>query len=143
MAKSKKEAAKAEKPEKVEKKGKKEVDQAKVERRKARMEAIKNRPAGQRPNSKQIDVIQIGKSEVRNFAMPIRNVGSLITSVVLDKDGNPIGTSVTLVEGVSPKVKKGHGSLVHKLPGVGKNKASKDTENDEEEEDDEDEDDED
>ena len=35
------------------------VDPAKAAKRKARMEALKNRPVGQRPNSKQIDVIKL------------------------------------------------------------------------------------
>lgn len=34
-------------------------DPEKEAKRKARMEAIKNRPAGQRPNSKQCDVIEL------------------------------------------------------------------------------------
>ena len=45
------------KKEDTKKKGGKEKDAEKEAKRKARMEALKNRPAEQRPNSKQIDVI--------------------------------------------------------------------------------------
>ena len=41
------------------KKGDKEKDPEKEAKRKARQEALKNRPAEQRPNSKQIDVIAL------------------------------------------------------------------------------------
>ena len=47
------------KKEDTKKKGGKEKDAEKEAKRKARMEALKNRPAEQRPNSKQIDVIKI------------------------------------------------------------------------------------
>ena len=48
------------------KKGDKKKDPEKEAKRKARQEALKNRPAEQRPNSKQIDVIAINdKSKVR------------------------------------------------------------------------------
>lgn len=46
------------KKEDTKKKGGKEKDAEKEAKRKARMEALKNRPAEQRPNSKQIDVIK-------------------------------------------------------------------------------------
>ena len=52
------------KKEDTKKKGGKEKDAEKEAKRKARMEALKNRPAEQRPNSKQIDVIKIGRAHV-------------------------------------------------------------------------------
>ena len=63
----------AKKKEDTKKKGAKEKDPEKEAKRKARMEAIKNRPAGQRPNGKQIDVIKISdNSEVQNFGYAIK-----------------------------------------------------------------------
>ena len=53
------------------KKGAKEVDPEKEAKKKARMEAIKNRPAGQRPNSKQIDVIEAGTGKVLTFGYAV------------------------------------------------------------------------
>ena len=71
------------------KKGSEKVkDEAKEAKRKARMEALKNRPAEQRPNSKQIDVIKINeKSEVRNYGYAVKNKegyqGVVVTSVLV------------------------------------------------------------
>lgn len=142
---SKKEEVKKEKaaPKKAEKKietkKKKMTDEEKAAKRKARMEAIKNRPAGQRPNSKQIDVIDLGNgSKVLNFAAPVRKHGALITSVAVNRDGEVTSTSTTFIAGVSPKSKKGHGTLVPKVPGLGKNNQPEDVEEDGEEEEDED-----
>lgn len=115
----------------------------KAAKKKARMEALKNRPEGQRPNSKQIDIIDLGNGgKVLNFGSPVRKVGTLVTSVAVDADGNVVSTAVTLIAGVSPKVKKGHGTLVAKVPGMGKRGkgAAAAEEADEEEDDDEDED---
>ena len=64
----------------------KEVNAAEAEKkaakRKARLEAIKNRPEGQRPNGKQIDVIETGNGVVKNYG-----------------DGQVVSTSVTFVPG--------------------------------------------
>lgn len=99
------------------KKGSEEVkDEAKEAKRKARMEALKNRPAEQRPNSKQIDVIKINeKSEVRNYGYAVKNKegyqGVVVTSVLVI-DGKPATTSVTFVPGnFTVKSKKGHGII--------------------------------
>lgn len=105
-------------------------------RREAMKERLKNRPEGQRPNSKQIDVIATENGgKVINYAMPVRKMGSLITSVAYDAEGNVVSTSVVLVPGVSPKSKKGHGTLVPKVPGMGKagkaNAEAHDTDEDE------------
>lgn len=67
------------------------------------MEALKNRPAEQRPNSKQIDVIKINdKSEVQNYGYAVKNKegyqGVVVTSVLVI-DGKPTSTSVTFVPG--------------------------------------------
>lgn len=91
-------------------------DAEKEAKKKARMEALKNRPAVQRPNGKQIDVIPMEKGEVRNYGYPIKNkaghVGVIITSVVVDEKGLPVSSSVTFVPGnLSVKSKKGHGTL--------------------------------
>lgn len=91
-------------------------DEAKEAKRKARMEALKNRPAEQRPNSKQIDVIKINeKSEVRNYGYAVKNKegyqGVVVTSVLVI-DGKPTSTSVTFVPGnLTVKSKKGHGII--------------------------------
>lgn len=98
------------------KKGGKEKDAEKEAKRKARMEALKNRPAEQRPNSKQIDVIKINdKSEVQNYGYAVKNKegyqGVVVTSVLVI-DGKPASTSVTFVPGnLTVKSKKGHGII--------------------------------
>ena len=122
---------------------KKVTDADKAARREARKEALKNRPEGQRPNSKQIDIIDLGNGgKVLNYGSPVRKVGTLVTSVAVDAEGNVVSTAVTLVAGVSPKVKKGHGSLVPKVPGMGKKakgaaaeEAAEDEDDDEDDED--------
>lgn len=114
----------------------------KAAKRKARMEALKNRPAGQRPNSKQVDVIDLGNgSKVLNFGAPVRKVGTLVTSVALDGEGNVVSTAVTLIPGVTVKSKKGHGTFKPGAPGMGKGSKAEEAEeeeDDEEEEEDED-----
>lgn len=117
------------------KKDKKAEDKA--AKKAARMAALKNRPEGQRPNSKQIDVIPMGdKGEVVTYGMPVRKVGTLVTAIAKDAEGNVVGVSVTLVNGVSPKSKKGHGTLVPKVPGVKKGKGDVEEDDDEANEDD-------
>ena len=109
MATKKKEDSKKKGTEKVK-------DEAKEAKRKARMEALKNRPAEQRPNSKQIDVIKINeKSEVRNYGYAVKNKegyqGVVVTSVLVI-EGKPATTSVTFVPGnLTVKSKKGHGII--------------------------------
>nr|UVX71917.1 MAG: hypothetical protein [Bacteriophage sp.] len=113
----------------------KEVDEEKAAKRKARMEALKNRPAEQRPNSKQIDVIAINdKSKVMNFGYAVKNKegyqGVVVTSVLVT-DGKPVSTSVAFVPGtLTVKSKKGHGVICSP-----KNKKDKDEEETEESED--------
>lgn len=97
---------------------KKVKDPEKEAKRKARMEALKNRPAEQRPNSKQIDIIKLdedGKKVVKNFGYAIKNKdgyqGVLVTSV-LEVEGTPVNTSVAFVPGnLTVKAKKGHGTI--------------------------------
>lgn len=111
---------------------KKVKDPEKEAKRKARMEALKNRPAEQRPNSKQIDIIKLdedGKKVVKNFGYAIKNKegyqGVLVTSV-LEVEGTPVNTSVTFVPGnLTVKAKKGHGTIC-----APKNKKAKDDEED-------------
>ena len=118
------------------KKAEKKADD-KAAKKAARMAALKNRPEGQRPNSKQIDVIPMGdKGEVVTYGMPVRKVGTLVTAIAKDAEGNVVGVSVTLVNGVSPKSKKGHGTLVPKVPGVKKGKGDVEEADDEANEDD-------
>ena len=107
----------------------------KAAKKKARMEAIKNRPAGQRPNSKQVDIIDLGNgSKVLNFGAPVRKVGTLVTSVALDGEGNVVSTAVTLVPGVTVKSKKGHGTFKPGAPGMGKGSKAEEAEEDSEDE---------
>ena len=112
---------------------KKEADAAKLEKRKARMEALKNRPAEQRSNSKQVDVIDLGNGNVvKTYGYPVKNkeghVGVVVTSVVL-KNEEVVSTSVTFVSGnLTVKSKKNHGTIC--AP-----KSKKDSEVDEETED--------
>lgn len=97
-----------------------------------RLEALKNRPEGQRPNSKQVDVIEIeGSGKVLNFGAPIRKVGTLVTSVALNPAGEIVSTSVTLVPGVKVKTKKGHGCLQFGVAGNGKDEVEEADEIDE------------
>lgn len=111
---------------------KKVKDPEKEAKRKARMEALKNRPAEQRPNSKQIDIIKLdeeGKKVVKNFGYTIKNKegyqGVLVTSV-LEVEGTPVNTSVAFVPGnLTVKAKKGHGTIC-----APKNKKAKDDEED-------------
>lgn len=94
----------------------KEKDPEKEAKRKARMEALKNRPVEQRPNSKQIDVIKVSeKSEIQNYGYAVKNKegyqGVVVTSVLMN-DGKPVSTSVTFVPGnLTVKSKKGHGVI--------------------------------
>ena len=111
---------------------KKVKDPEKEAKLKARMEALKNRPAEQRPNSKQIDIIKLdeeGKKVVKNFGYAIKNKegyqGVLVTSV-LEVEGTPVNTSVAFVPGnLTVKAKKGHGTIC-----APKNKKAKDDEED-------------
>lgn len=110
-----------------------EKDAEKEAKRKARQEALKNRPAEQRPNSKQIDVIAINeKSEVRNYGYAVKNKegyqGVVVTSVLITDD-KPVSTSVSFVPGtLTVKAKKGHGVICSP-----KNKKSKEEEEEESE----------
>lgn len=85
-------------------------------KRKARMEALKNRPAEQRPNSKQIDIIDFGNGNVvKNFGYAIKNKegykGVLVTSVAFAGDAI-VSTSTTFVPGeLTVKSKKNHGTI--------------------------------
>lgn len=116
------------------KKEDKEKDPEKEAKRKARKEALKNRPAEQRPNSKQIDVIAINdESKVMNFGYAVKNKegyqGVVITSVLVTDD-KPVSTSVLFVPGtLTVKSKKGHGVICSP-----KNKKDKEEEEEEEEE---------
>ena len=111
---------------------KKVKDPEKEAKRKARMEALKNRPAEQRPNSKQIDIIKLdeeGKKVVKNFGCAMKNKegyeGVLVTSV-LEVEGTPVNTSVAFVPGnLTVKAKKGHGTIC-----APKNKKAKDDDED-------------
>lgn len=110
----------------------------KLAKRKARLEALKNRPAGQRPNSKQMDIIDLGNGNViKNYGYPVKNntghFGILITSVLFNGD-KVISNSTTFVPGnITIKVKKGHGQI-----STPKSKKDKESEEDEDSEDSED-----
>lgn len=110
------------------------------EKKKARLEAIKNRPEGQRTNSKQCDVIETTKGVVKTYAMPVRGFGVVLTTVAEDKDGNVVSTAITTLAGYTVKSKKGHGTLKAGIPGVGKKGKGAKEEVDEDDEEDEDED---
>ena len=88
----------------------------KAAKKKARQEVIKNRPAGQRCNSKQIDVIETENGTVETWGYPVvaarKHIGVLTTTIVKDKDGNVISTASTWVPGdITIKSKKGHGII--------------------------------
>ena len=90
----------------------------KAAKRKARIEALKSRPAEQRPNSKQIDVFDAGNNGcVKNFGYPLKakgvHIGVLVTSIAYDGNGNVLSSNVTLVPGdLTVKAKKNHGTIV-------------------------------
>lgn len=116
----------------------KKMDEKKKARLEARKEAIKNRPEGQRTNSKQCDVIETTKGVVKTYAMPVKGFGVVLTTVAEDKDGNVVSTALTTVEGFTVKTKKGHGYL--KSPKAKAGKGAKEADVDEDDEEDEDED---
>ena len=96
---------------------KKKVNNAdKDAKRKARMEALKNRPAEQRPNSKQIDIIDLGNGNVvKNFGYAVKNKegykGVLVTSVAMNGD-SVLSVGTTFVPGeFTVKSKKNHGTI--------------------------------
>lgn len=118
------------------KKGDAKEMNAKAAKKKARMEALKNRPEGQRTNSKQCDVIETTKGVVKTYAMPVRGFGVVLTTVAEDKDGNVVSTAITTLAGFTVKSKKGHGALKAGTPGMGKkNKGVKEADVDDDEED--------
>ena len=123
MAKAKKETKKAADATKAEEKAAK---------RKARMEALKNRPAEQRPNSKQVDIIKVSENQVvKTYAMPVkvkhRSIGVLVTSVAIE-DGKVTSTSNAFIPGeLAVKVKKGHGNIVAQKAAKGSKGADIDT----------------
>lgn len=88
----------------------------KAAKKAARMEALKNRPAGQRTNSKQVDVIDLGDGNViKNFGYALKkkseNIGVLVTSVAI-KNGEVTSVSTSFVPGnLTIKAKKGHGTI--------------------------------
>ena len=132
MAKAKKETKKAADATKAEEKAAK---------RKARMEALKNRPAEQRPNSKQVDIIKVSENQVvKTYAMPVkvkhRSIGVLVTSVAIE-DGKVTSNSNAFIPGeLAVKVKKGHGNIVAQKAAKGSKGADTDSEeNDNEDED--------
>lgn len=132
-----KKAAKKAKPAK---KAAKMSEEEKAAKKKARLEAIKNRPEGQRTNSKQCDVIETTKGVVKTYAMPVKGFGVVLTTVAEDKDGNVVSTAITTLAGYTVKSKKGHGTLKTGVPGVGKKGKGAKEEVDEDDEEDEDED---
>ena len=122
------------------KKAAKMSEEEKAAKKKARLEAMKNRPEGQRTNSKQCDVIETTKGVVKTYAMPVKGFGVVLTTVAEDKDGNVVSTAITTLAGYTVKSKKGHGTLKAGVPGVGKKGKGAKEEVDEDDEEDEDED---
>lgn len=130
----------AKKAEPAKKAAAKMSEEEKAAKKKARLEAIKNRPEGQRTNSKQCDVIETTKGVVKTYAMPVKGFGVVLTMVAEDKDGNVVSTAITTLAGYTVKSKKGHGTLKAGVPGVGKKGKGAKEEVDEDDEEDEDED---
>lgn len=130
----------AKKAEPAKKAAAKMSEEEKAAKKKARLEAIKNRPEGQRTNSKQCDVIETTKGVVKTYAMPVKGFGVVLTTVAEDKDGNVVSTAITTLDGYTVKSKKGHGTLKAGVPGVGKKGKGAKEEVDEDDEEDEDED---
>lgn len=81
-------------------------------KRAKRAEALKNRPAGQRPNSKQIDVIETEKGTVKTYGYAVKGKGVMVTTVALNEEGAPVSASTSFVPGpFAIKTKKGHGYI--------------------------------
>ena len=96
----------------------------KAAKKKARMEALKNRPAGQRCNSKQFDVIvtETGKIETYGYVVKVkgRSVGVYTTTVAYNKAGEVVSVSNSFIPGeLTIKAKKGHGVITGQKPGKG------------------------
>lgn len=107
----------------------------KAAKRAARMEKLKSRPAEQRPNSKQVDIIELGNGSVISFGYAVRKSGTVVTSVLKDAKGNPIGISSVYVPGTKVKVKKNHGMITPGVAGEGKGKKSEEDEDEDSDED--------
>lgn len=96
----------------------------KAAKKKARMEALKNRPAGQRCNSKQFDVIVTdnGKVETYGYVVKVksRSVGVYTTTIAYNSDGLVVSVSNSFIPGeLTIKAKKGHGVITGQKPGRG------------------------
>lgn len=96
----------------------------KLAKKKARIEALKNRPAGQRCNSKQFDVIvtETGKIETYGYVVKVkgRSVGVYTTTVAYNKAGEVVSVSNSFIPGeLTIKAKKGHGVITGQKPGKG------------------------
>lgn len=110
----------------------------KAAKRKARMQALKNRPAEQRPNSKQVDIIQVSENQVvKTYAMPVkvkhRSIGVLVTSVAIE-DGKVTSTSNAFIPGeLAVRVKKCHGNIVAQKAVKGSKGADTDSDDNEDE----------
>lgn len=125
-------------PKKEETKSKMTAEE-KAAKKKARMEALKNRPEGQRCNSKQIDVIETPNGKVETYGYVVkakgRSVGIYTTTVAYNKEGEVVSVSNHFIAGeLTIKAKKGHGVICAQKPGRG----SKQDEDEDEEEDSED-----
>lgn len=140
MATKEKKAAKKEASAKEAKKENKKggmTPEEKAAKRKARLEAIKNRPAEQRQNSKSIDIIPgENGTKVTNYGHPVKvgrtHLGVLVTSVATDANGNVIGTSTTFVSGeLTIKSKKNHGNFSKPKHKRGEEEEADDEEGDE------------
>ena len=131
MAKKKEEPKKGKGKEKA---GNKQLSEKEL-KRKERLEKLKDRPAIQRPNSRQVDVIEGGTYKVESFGYAIRKNGTLVTTVLLDKKGNPVSVTTQYVPGTKVKVKKNHGVIQPGVAGEGKKGKSADADDDDSDED--------
>ena len=96
----------------------------KAAKKKARMEALKNRPAGQRCNSKQFDVIVTDNGRVETYGYVVkvkgRSVGVYTTTIAYNSDGLVVSVSNSFIPGeLTIKAKKGHGVITGQKPGRG------------------------
>ena len=127
----KKNAPKKEETKKVDSKAKKETSgDDKAAKRAARMEALKSRPAEQRPNSRQVDIIKTEGGSVETFGYAMRKTGTLVTAVAKNSKGEVVGVSTTFIPGTRVKVKKNHGAI---QPGVAGSKKGAEASDDEDE----------
>lgn len=78
------------------------------------------------PRVVELPISTEGNSSITRTVSHVRSVGVLVTTILNDSKGNPIGVSTTWINGLKPKSKSGERFLVQdKGPKPKKEKAAK------------------